>query len=221
MFLRGSFHVTELGNYGAEQRELKLEEEILRTLRVNTAELCKNMSVLEKAFREEKMLPLINEYAWAIPTDAALEMIQKYGPILELGAGSGYWSFLLKKLGTDVVAYDDQSWEEKHFHKPGNKWFPELRVGNETAVLEASNSERTLFISWPPTTAFAFSALSKYRGRYFIYIGEMPETTEPLGPAMAEPAFFDLLKNKYKKIEEVTLPHWPGYSDNLYIFERI
>jgi len=45
-------------------------------------------------------------YAYAIPTHAALERISWYSPVLEIGAGTGYWASLLSKIGCDVIAYD-------------------------------------------------------------------------------------------------------------------
>ncbi|GGM06463.1 methyltransferase domain-containing protein [Dactylosporangium sucinum] len=44
--------------------------------------------------------------AWAIPTEAALALIGDHGPILETGAGTGYWAALLRARGVDVVATD-------------------------------------------------------------------------------------------------------------------
>ncbi|KAF1320408.1 Nhac na:h antiporter, partial [Globisporangium splendens] len=54
------------------------------------------------------------KYAWAIPDERALRIIKHYGPsdgclcvqIVEMGAGSGYWSKLLQLRGVDIVCYD-------------------------------------------------------------------------------------------------------------------
>ncbi|EGZ05756.1 hypothetical protein PHYSODRAFT_532741 [Phytophthora sojae] len=46
------------------------------------------------------------KYSWAIPDERALQIIKHYGPIVEMGAGSGYWARLLRLRGVDVVAYD-------------------------------------------------------------------------------------------------------------------
>ncbi|KAG2767913.1 hypothetical protein PC129_g1200 [Phytophthora cactorum] len=46
------------------------------------------------------------KYSWAIPDERALQIIKHYGPIVEMGAGSGYWARLLQLRGVDVVAYD-------------------------------------------------------------------------------------------------------------------
>lgn len=41
-----------------------------------------------------------------MPTDEAIETIAEYGPVLEVGAGSGYWSYVLSEAGVDVIATD-------------------------------------------------------------------------------------------------------------------
>ena len=41
--------------------------------------------------------PLIWAYAWAIPSDEAIHAIAELGPLLELGAGTGYWAWLLRQ----------------------------------------------------------------------------------------------------------------------------
>uniref|UniRef100_A0AAV1UJU6 Uncharacterized protein n=1 Tax=Peronospora matthiolae TaxID=2874970 RepID=A0AAV1UJU6_9STRA len=65
-------------------------------------------------------------YSWAIPDERALQIIKHYGPIVEMGAGSGYWARLLQDRGVDVVAYDlhvdgDEEEESKESEKDGGK----------------------------------------------------------------------------------------------------
>lgn len=35
--------------------------------------------------------PLTDKYAWAIPDDRALNILQAYQPLVEIGCGKGYW----------------------------------------------------------------------------------------------------------------------------------
>ena len=35
-------------------------------------------------------------FAWAIPDAGALAMLARYAPLLECGAGTGYWAALLR-----------------------------------------------------------------------------------------------------------------------------
>ena len=57
----------------------------------------------------------IYSYSWALPTMPILRTIQNFvgqEKILEIGAGTGLWCFLLKKLGVNIDAVDNQDWEK-------------------------------------------------------------------------------------------------------------
>jgi hypothetical protein len=175
---------------------------------------------LDHEYRKSCILPLVNQYAWAIPNDAAITTMRKYGPIIEVGAGSGYWAQLLKASGVDIVAYDDGSWQKMGLHDFKKLWFPELREEiSEHVVNTIAHTDRTLFICWPPKSDFAFNVLKNYPGSLFIYIGELPDEL-PFCPATANARFFDYLESDFEIIEELNLPHWPGFSDRLYVFRR-
>ena len=46
------------------------------------------------------------KYAWAIPNEKALMAISEFAPIIEMGAGAGYWARLLRDRGVEIEAYD-------------------------------------------------------------------------------------------------------------------
>jgi hypothetical protein len=51
--------------------------------------------------------PLQRMFACAIPSERALQAIVALNlPLLEVGAGSGYWARLLRARGVDVLAFD-------------------------------------------------------------------------------------------------------------------
>jgi hypothetical protein len=43
----------------------------------------------------------------------ALAAIARYAPIVEMGAGTGYWARCLRERGIDAVAYDElgEQWQ--------------------------------------------------------------------------------------------------------------
>lgn len=214
------FHVTELMACQKSSKELDRLASELTAIAIRHSEKLALFSRLEDEFRSLHMIPLVNQYAWAIPNDAALEAIQKYGPVVELGAGAGYWAYLLEKQGVDIVAYDDLSWEKAKNHSPLKSWFSALQEGDEKVLTLESNQNRTLLLAWPPKTSFARDAVQLFAGRHLIYIGEHPSRTGSMVPAMATDGFFELLDSQFKRIHEVNLPNWPGFVDKLYVFER-
>ncbi len=163
----------------------------------------------------QKRMYLPQQYAWAIPTAEALDELKRNQPIVEAGAGTGYWTSLLRKMGVDIVAYDivpvpakDNAW---HFR--ANKSWSDVLAGDESVVEKFP--ERTLFICWPPgDDPFAFKALSKYEGKTFIYVGE------DQGGCNGNDDFFDLLRKDWALKKTIAIPQWPSIFDRMYVYER-
>jgi hypothetical protein len=90
-------------------------------------------------------------YAWAVPTDEALDAIAKLSPIVEIGAGTGYWAALLSTRGADVIAYDRAPGHHaNHYHGDSPLWF-DVKAGGDSKA--ADHPDRTLFLCWPPYDA--------------------------------------------------------------------
>lgn len=152
-------------------------------------------------------------YAWAIPTEEALLALAKLGPLLEVGAGTGYWAHLLRQGGVDIKAYDTA---------PGNNswstglWTEVLTGGTDVA---STYPDRTLFLCWPPyDTHMAFNAAQAHLaagGRMIAYIGE------GRGGCTGDDDFHRLLEKRYTQIGRVFLPQWFGIHDALYLYERV
>lgn len=156
----------------------------------------------------------VYKYAWAIPCKRALEVIAQYSPIVEVGAGSGYWASLLAQIGTDVVAYDISSTKQykgsyNHFHK---HYFA-VKKGSESAIKD--HADRALFLCWPPyNDKMAFNTLKQYRGETVLYVGEGK------GGCTASDSFFNLLTKNFSEEESVEIPVWFGIHDRLFVFKR-
>jgi hypothetical protein len=50
--------------------------------------------------------PMFDKYAWAIPNERALHILTSFSPLIEIGAGKGYWAALLRLVEVDILAYD-------------------------------------------------------------------------------------------------------------------
>lgn len=87
---------------------------------------------------------LVKRYAWAVPTEEAVRVIASHGPVVEIGAGTGYWASLLRQVGTDVVAYD-RSPHDNHWCVGTHSL---VEVGGPEKASE--HPDRTLFLCWPP-----------------------------------------------------------------------
>lgn len=151
---------------------------------------------------------LVRKYAWAIPTLEALTAIAKYPSIVEIGAGTGYWAYLLKGMGVDVVCYDIAI-ENK---PPENVWHF-IENGDEKRVDE--HADRALFLCWPNyATPMAANCLKRYKGDTVIYIGEGS------GGCTGDGEFHEILENEWCVIETIEILKWSGIHDHLWIYHR-
>ena len=168
---------------------------------------------------------LVRKYAWAVPTDEAINKIASFGKIIEIGAGTGYWASLIAAAGAEVLAFDiapagNGVWVNEYKHT--KSYFPMHQGTEEWAEVFP---EYTLMLCWPPyDSPMASNCLWDYKGKNIIYIGEWQGCT-------ADSTFFDqiedtffrgeqMLSTKWRIAEQVFLPNWMGIHDSMYILER-
>jgi tetratricopeptide (TPR) repeat protein len=157
---------------------------------------------------------IVRKYSWAIPSNAALTAIINCGPIVEVGAGTGYWAALLRRRGADIIAYDALPAETKrNGYTSRNVSWTEVLLGSESTV--AFHPDRTLMLCWPPNRdVMATKALEFYTGDRLIYIGEeWPGCT-------ADFNFHQKLQQNWTLETRVNLPRWSLITDSVFIYAR-
>lgn len=80
-------------------------------------------SIFDSKLSAERRIELLNSlpsrtrslYAWAIPDDRALRILHHFSPIVEVGAGKGYWGYCLQKYANKLakIAAQDSSKAER------------------------------------------------------------------------------------------------------------
>ena len=106
-----------------------------------------------KDYQNLVVLPLRRCISHAVPSAQLLKALAKLGPIVEVGAGSGYWSAMLHERGVDTIAYDldppDASTLANAFaFRP----FATVRRADGASLFAADPQlarERTLLMVWP------------------------------------------------------------------------
>lgn len=161
-----------------------------------------------------------HKYGYAVPTVEALVTVKQHAPLLEIGAGNGYWAWMLRQAQTDIVAYDlnppTAVSDANRFHERVPCW-TEVLGGDETVVDRWP--DRTLFLCWPPANdPMAFRSLERYRGDTFIFVGEEPLNDRVNVTGNAD--FVRLLRDSWQVVQIVPLPNWELCWDRLYVFRR-
>ena len=157
---------------------------------------------------------LTQQFSWAIPTREALDLIKQYSPILEIGAGTGYWAFLLESLNCDILPVDIEP-PNKRANKFGHKKeYTSVIKGDQNTV--KLFPECNVFICWPYMDNTAYTiALDMQISRYLIYIGEGH------GGCNANNSFFDYLSDNFNQVVSHDIPQWDGIHDRLNIYQKV
>jgi hypothetical protein len=164
----------------------------------------------------ERRRELASLFSWAIPTEAALELLARHGPLVECGAGMGYWLALLRARGVDAVGFDRaRPGAGNAYHRRARRpWAPVKRMRSAEAARR--HPERTLLLCWPPydEDAASYAVLRAYRGEVLIHIGERDEG------ATGSVRFHRELALNWTLSEELELPHWPRLQDRVMVYRR-
>lgn len=173
-------------------------DDLLTSEQFEGAELDEKLSKLY-----EKTSVLCNKYAWAVPDDRALSILQNFGPIIEIGAGRGYWASLLRNRGVDIVAFDKFCFSAAPATKDANKkkkgksqpegvtdTFTEVRKGGPEVLKRAEHRNRNLFLCYPDEAESMAADCLEYflehsEAEYIIHVGELISTGTVLGPPAA------------------------------------
>eukprot|EP00605_Chrysophyceae_sp_TOSAG23-4_P001960 GSChrysophyteH1.ASY1.ANO1.2171.1 assembled CDS len=113
--------------------------------------------------------PIRDKFAWAIPDNRALRILKSFSPLVEIGAGKGYWASLLQKQGVDILPFDIRGSGEGPQEV---KYWTEVKTGGPEMLKRYVN--RALFLCYPDEDeSIAIQCLENYAGEYIIHVGEL------------------------------------------------
>jgi hypothetical protein len=170
-------------------------------LRLHASRVEDNEHRAERLWKWRKRLT--RSISWAVPSEEALETLVKASPILEIGAGTGYWARMVRSRGGVVDAYDINCQEGTGV------------LRGDAEVVGHYGEEWTLMLCWPPLRGtMASRALEAFRGHNLVYIGE------PDGGCTGTPLFHQLLEAGWDCTGGCDIPQWNGVHDRLYTYRR-
>lgn len=188
-------------------------------------------------YRDSIRDPPCHLMAYAVPSNEAIALISSLElPILECGAGTGYWASLLRAQGVTVAAYDiapnrtakqlldaagyssdgglraqgGASHNEYHAEVPA--WTTVLQGGAEAAAGRDAPfhaASAVLFLCYPPPKSpMALQCLRCFKGDVVAYVGEWQGDT-------ATPAFERSLSSDFVCLRRQALPNWGSTAYSL------
>lgn len=177
-------------------------------------------------------------YAYATPTPEALTLMAKYAPLVEMGAGTGYWSSLLQQQKVDIVAYDKcppgsiesapteqpakanapvaarpvQERNAYHGHVP--PFCTIAKGGPDTLLNREELHKRNLFLCYPPPNdKMAAECLEYFQGESVIHVGEWQGDT-------GDRSFERVLSQRFVLSKELVLPNWGNSAYSLTVWTK-
>ncbi|TDH67921.1 hypothetical protein CCR75_004342 [Bremia lactucae] len=158
-------------------------------------------------------------FAYATPTHEALNLIQQYAPIVEIGAGTGYWSSLLQRTGVDIVAFDKTPphsnktlFNEYHGQVP--PFCTVQKGGPEVLSHDSMATKKSLLLCYPPPNdPMALQSLQLFQGDVVLHIGEWQGDT-------GDSCFENELERCFRLVQEVLLPNWGNSAYSLTVWRR-
>lgn len=180
---------------------------------------------------------LVKRYAWAVPNLPALTAIADLDcPVVEIGAGTGYWASLLAVLGVPIVAFDEAPGRNQYCdHAPYAPVYPGDHRVLEHFARWCHGDSHALLLCWPPMSPMAAECVEAFQGDTLIYIGE------GLGGCCADDRFFQLVTGEtlgaedeqtgewidgaevvtgWEESASLDIPTWPGVHDYLTVWRR-
>jgi hypothetical protein len=159
-------------------------------------------------------LALAQRFSYVFPDPTALDMLHALGPLIEIGAGTGYWTFRLRAAGTDIIALDQAPPDGEtlnRYHAPTATWTTVL-PGDQPEL--AAHADRTLFVCWPPLFSSLGDCLNWYAGNTVACIGDGGHRTTRL--AGLNESFEVIAVHPVRALEP-----FPGTAPTLSIWRRL
>ncbi len=128
----------------------------------------------------EYRLQLAQRYAYVLPEPHLVAAVARQSPLVEVGAGTGYWSYLLQQHGADVIAYDHAPLHGARINRYHFDAWPWFDVVESDAEVAARHPDRSLFVCWPPLYSSLWDVLRSYTGDRVVYIGDRGQRTTGL-----------------------------------------
>jgi hypothetical protein len=162
---------------------------------------------------EDVLLTLAQRYAYVFPSDSALAILAGLGPLVEMGAGTGYWAHRLRSIGVGIVAFDQAptDGERANRYHPRTRPWTHVEEGDQTEL--PGYADRGLFLCWPPLFSSLSECLTYYCGDTIAYIGDGGFRTARL----------DHLHEAFTKVATApvrALDPYPGVRPQLTVWKR-
>ena len=171
-------------------------------------------SVMEvKAYRLRGKMR--RHYSYAIPNEAAINLLVEESPIVEIGAGSGYWAMLVEEEGGEIVCFDKYPNGDNEYVT--NFFSTDIMEGDENAVKDYP--DHTLFMCWPNDFNSEEGWSDKALENYLDAGGEkLALISEGKYGAAGSDRLFEMIQSEMYEEKMIRIPQFPRLHDRLELY---
>ncbi len=168
-------------------------------------------------------------WSWSIPDPVVLNWLYHTldgRPVVEMGAGTGYWAWMMSQMGINWTAYDisppSQGKNKYHSNAEGqsradvvDQQYVNILEGDHLELRRKVNRNKVLFLSWPPyDKPMAADCLKAFKGDTFVYVGEGD------GGCTGDDEFHQILRDQWDEVDHFPMVQWSGIHDNMHVYTR-
>lgn len=147
---------------------------------------------------------LRKHYSWVVPSVKAIDLLKGLRPIVELGAGTGYWASL---IGGNYTAIDIDPLPEEMVYHP-------IEEGDANSLIRF-DANHTLFICCPQYRSnMLLEALHSFPGLRLVYVGDHDFALQFGGEVQKE------LDDNWCREKIISLDNWPNTNNKLSVWVR-
>ena len=161
---------------------------------------------------EERRQEHIQRFGFAILTGTTVNLLARYQPILEIGAGNGYWCYEFKRAGVHCHATDPGTWNM--YRDQRQHWTDVEPITGQEAV--AKYPDWNILLAWPDFREnWPHEVVGNFKGEFAIYVGTGP------GLYTGTEEMHLMLDRDFTIAEDHLIPKFPGMRDSLTVHQRL
>lgn len=169
------------------------------------------------------VLPVfMHHFGCVCPSHEALELIRRISAgrtVLDIGSGNGYWSYMLRRHGCEVLAVDNMQSRWR------TVWIGDTIVADAIKYIQTqrdgAGKKDVLLMVYPVVGAgFTAGVLEAYRGDVVCVAGTQNGNGYTGFKGETIDQWMEREREEFEKIVQIPLPSFAGKDDALFVFRR-
>lgn len=151
-------------------------------------------SYKQKTWRGERG-ELTQKFAWAVPNEECVRYLaneSKNEPIIEIGAGNGYWSYNIQKVGGEIIPIDIKDYDDS---------WTDVIIGSHRSL--DSSKINKIMLCWPPAKSpMALKTVKSLKPQDVYFVGVKNSSIT------GDTEFHEYLSSNFEAVNEINVPSW-------------